>query len=313
MKATIVASVMGVLGFGEDGKVAASRLFPKDASKAALKLVDIEAGKVTDEVAAVVQELKQKGCATIVFENGALGQSVKSQLGVETEVATPSEMGESLRKKMGEYAVALGFVGEASELAKWVHDVSMEVSQLKVRKATEKRDLMIVQAVQALDDMDKTLNLLSERMREWYGLHFPELDRDVERHDVYAQLVNSLGEKEAFTEENIEKLGVSKNRASQLAKAAKSSMGGTLRDSDMKQIQELCHYILELFEERGSLEKYIGELMEEVAPNMSVLAGATLGARLLISPKLHSNQSTAPDRSKFIKTGLLYDTFGSRH
>ena len=281
MKATIVASVMGVLGFGEDGKVAASRLFPKDASEAATKLVDIEAGTVTDEVSAIIQELKQKGCTAFVFENSILGQNVKGQFGVEVEVAAPSEMGEGFRTKMGEYAVSLGFVGDASELAKWVHDVSMEVSQLKVRRATEKRDLMVVQAVQALDDMDKTLNLLSERMREWYGMHFPELDRDVERHDVYAQLVSSLGEKENFSQENIENLGVSKNRAGQLAKAAKSSMGGTLRDSDVKQIQGLAHYILELFEERGNLERYIGELMEEVAPNTATLAGATLGARLI--------------------------------
>jgi nucleolar protein 56 len=272
---------MGVLGFSEDGKVAASRLFPKEASKMASKLVDIETGKVTDDVSAVVQELKQKGYTTYIFENSVLGQSVKIRLGVDIEVAAPSEMGENLRKKMGEYAVTLGFVGDASELAQWVHNVSMEVSQLKVRKATEKRDLMIVQAVQALDDMDKTLNLLSERMREWYGLHFPELDRIVDNHDVYAQLVSNLGKKEEFTQENLEKLDVSKNKSSQLAKAAKSSMGGTFRDPDVKQIQDLCRYILGLFEERGNLEKYIGELMEEVAPNTSVLAGATLGARLI--------------------------------
>jgi nucleolar protein 56 len=208
---------MGVLGFSEDGKVAASKLFPKEASKIASKLVDIEAGKVTDEVSAVVQELKEKGYTAYVFENGGLGQSVKNRLGVEIEVATPSEMGENLRRNMGGCAVTLGFVGDASELAQWVHNVSMEVSQLKVRKATEKRDLMIVQAVQALDDMDKTLNLLSARMREWYGLHFPELDRIVDNHDLYAQLVSNLGEKEEFTQENLEKLDVSKNKASQLA------------------------------------------------------------------------------------------------
>ena len=136
MKATIVASVIGVLGFNEDGKVAASRLFPKDVSKIASKLVDIETGKVTDDISAVVQELKQKGCTTYIFENSGLGQSVKIRLGVDIEVAAPSEMGENLRKKMGEYAVMLGFIGDASELAMWVHNVSMEVSQLKVRKAT---------------------------------------------------------------------------------------------------------------------------------------------------------------------------------
>jgi nucleolar protein 56 len=281
LKATIITSVMGVLGFSEDGKVAASRLFPKDISKTATKLLDIEAGKVVDEVADVVNDLKKKGFATFIFENPELGKTARDRFGVDIEVAVPSEIGENLRRNMGEYAVQTGFMGNALELARWVHDVSMEMSQLKVRKATEKRDQMIVQAVQALDDLDKTLNLLSARIREWYGLHFPELDRLVEKHEVYTSLVSNLGKKGEFTQENLEKLEISKNKASQLARAAESSMGGELQESDMGQIQALCRYILGLYEERADLEKYIEELMEEVAPNTSVLAGATLGARLI--------------------------------
>jgi nucleolar protein 56 len=281
LKATIITSIMGVLGFSEDGKVIVSKLFSKDVSKTAAKLLDVEAGKVVDEIASVVSELKKKGFTSFIFENSELGKTVRDRFSVDIEVAIPSEMGENLRRNMGEYAVQTGFVSNASELARWVHDVSMEMSQLKVRKATEKRDQMIVQAVQALDDLDKTLNLLSARIREWYGLHFPELDRLVEKHEVYASLVSNLGKKEEFTQENLEKLDISKNKATQLAKAAESSMGGDLQESDMEQIQALCRYILGLYEERANLEKYIEELMEEVAPNTSVLAGATLGARLI--------------------------------
>jgi nucleolar protein 56 len=272
---------MGVLGFSEDGKVAISRLFPKDASKIAVRLLDTEAGKVVDEVADIVNELKNKGYIAFIFENSELGQTVRDQFSVDTEVAIPSEMGENLRRNMGEYAVQTGFVDNVSDLARWVHDVSMEMSRLKVRRATEKRDLMIVQAVQALDDSDKTLNLLSARIREWYGLHFPELDRLVEKHEVYASLVSDLGRKEGFTQEKLERLNISKNKASQLARAAETSMGGDLQESDIEQIQALCRHILELYDERARLEKYIGELMDEVAPNTSVLAGATLGARLI--------------------------------
>jgi nucleolar protein 56 len=272
---------MGVLGFSEDGKVVASRLFPKDASKTAAKFLDTEAGRVVDELADVVNELKKKGFTTFIFENSETGQTVRDRFGVEIEVAIPSEMGENLRRNMLEYAVQMEFANNAQELAQWVHDVSMEMSQLKVRKATEKRDLMVVQAVQALDDLDKTLNLLSARIREWYGLHFPELDRLIEKHEVYVQLVNGVGKKEEYTQENLEKLGTSKSKASQLARAAESSMGGDLQGSDMEQIQALCRYVLGLYDERANLEKYIGEVMEEVAPNTSALAGATLGARLI--------------------------------
>ncbi|MBS7656631.1 MAG: C/D box methylation guide ribonucleoprotein complex aNOP56 subunit [Candidatus Bathyarchaeia archaeon] len=281
MKATVITSVLGVIGFGEDGKIAAYKLFPQNTSEIAAKLVDIDAGKNVSEISEVVKELEEKGFTKFVFENPALSRTVQAQLNVEVEVVSPSEVGENFRRKMGEYAVQTGFVKDASELSQWIHSVSMEVSQLKVRKATEKRDLMIVQAVQALDDMDKTLNLISTRIREWYGLHFPELDRLVEKHEVYANLVKNLGRKNEFTQENLEKLGVSQNKAAQIAKAAASSMGGDLRDRDIKQIQSLCHHILTLYDERANTEKYIEELMEEVAPNTSFLSGATLGARLI--------------------------------
>ncbi|MBS7615395.1 C/D box methylation guide ribonucleoprotein complex aNOP56 subunit [Candidatus Bathyarchaeota archaeon] len=281
MKATVVTSVLGVIGFGEDGKIAAYKLFSQNTLEIAAKLVDIDAGKNVSEIPEVVKELKEKGFTKFVFENPALSRTVQAQLNVEVEVVSPSEVGENFRRKMGEYAVQTGFVKDASELSRWIHDVSMEVSQLKVRKATEKRDLMIVQAVQALDDMDKTLNLISTRIREWYGLHFPELDRLVEKHEVYANLVKNLGRKKDFTQENIEKLGISQNKAAQIAKAAASSMGGELKDQDIIQIQSLCSCVLGLFEEKSSTEKYIEDLMEEVAPNTSFLSGATLGARLI--------------------------------
>jgi len=281
LKATVITSVLGVIGLGEDGKIAAYKLFPKNTSETAAKLMDVESGRNINELSEVIQELKEKGFTKFMFENTVLGRTVQNQLNVEVEVVSPSENGESFREKMSEYAVETGFAKDALEFSRWVHDVSMEVSQLKVRKATEKRDLMIVQAVQALDDMDKTLNLLSTRIREWYGLHFPELDRLVEKHEVYASLVKNLGRKEEFIQENIEKLGISKNKAAQIEKAAESSMGGELKDQDITQIQSLCNCILGLYEERSSTEKYIEELMEEVAPNTAFLSGATLGARLI--------------------------------
>ena len=273
--------MIGVLGFGEDGKLAGKTLFPKNASKIAEKLVDIESGKLINEVTALVEELKKKGYTIFVFENDKLARAVQAKLDVEVEVKPSPEIEEAMQTDIGRYGVETGFLEESSEIDQWIHDVSMEMSRIKVKKATEKRDLLIVQAVQALDDVDKTLNLFSGRMREWYGLHFPEMDRLVKKHETYAHLVQRLGKRENFTEENLEKEGIKKNNASQLAKAAKTSMGADLYDKDVEQIQRLCSQILSLYDTRANLEKYIEEVMEEVAPNTSAFAGATLGARLI--------------------------------
>jgi len=281
LKATIVPSVVGVFSFGEDGKLVEKILFPKDTLKVAERLIEVESGRAINEIVVLVKNLEERGYSSFVFENPEMAQAVRKELKVVTEVEAPSRFAEALRENLARYAVEAGFLESALELSKWVHDVSMEISKIKVRRAAEKRDVLIVQAVQALDELDKTLNLLMSRIREWYGLHFPELDRLLEKHEIYARLVRDLGRKDGFTEENIEKQNVPKNKAVQLAKAARTSMGADFYDVDMEQIQILCGQSLELYGARSKLEMYLDEVMKEAAPNTRALAGATLGARLI--------------------------------
>ena len=42
-----------------------------------------------------------------------------------------------------------------------------------------------------MDDTDKIINGISSRLREWYGLHFPELDNIIDSVNGYAQIVIS--------------------------------------------------------------------------------------------------------------------------
>jgi nucleolar protein 56 len=157
----------------------------------------------------------------------------------------------------------------------------MEIAKIRVKRAIEKRDLVIAQAIQTLDDLDKTINLFMSRVREWFGIHFPELDRLLEKHETYARLVVNLGFRENFTAEKLEKEGLPKLKAEQIANAAQSSMGADLAEVDLTQIQVLSRSVLNLYELRQRLEDYIDSAMEEVAPNIKALTGALLGARLI--------------------------------
>jgi len=287
-------SVMGVLAFGEDAKIVDKVLFQKDALGVAEKLAVVESGRAINEITVLVQRLREKGYKTFVFESPELAQAVREEMGVEAEVEAQSTIGKAVQEDLERYAVEAGFVEMPLDILRWVHDISMEMSRLKVRKATEKRDLLVVQAIQALDDLDKTVNLFMNRIREWYGLHFPELDRLVEKHEIYARLVDNLGTRDNFTEERLTEQNLPKSKVSQLVKAAEESMGADFYDADMKQIQMLCRDALELYNARASLEKYIGEIMSQVAPNTSVLTGATLGARLIALAGGLSNLAKMP-------------------
>jgi len=156
----------------------------------------------------------------------------------------------------------------------------MEIAKLRVHGAVEKRDLLVAQAIQSLDDVDRTANLFMGRVREWYGIHFPELDRLVEKHETYARLVLTLGERNNYTLETLEK-EVPEDKAQQIAKCARTSMGADLTEADLKQVQALCQDTLSLYELRKKLEEYLDKTMEEVAPNTKSIVGSLLGARLI--------------------------------
>ena len=281
MKVAIVESLFGVLAFDEENKLIATVLFPKKPQSAAEALVKIEAGKMTDEVSSLINALKDKGYDAFVFENAGLAKEVETKLGINVELSKPSTAGELLRSKPESFAIKSGFVKDASDFDLWTHNVTMEITKMRVKGAVEKRDLVVAQAVQSLDELDKTINMLMARVREWYGIHFPELDRLLDKHETYARLVVKLGSKDNFTVENLEKEDVPNSKSEAIAKVAEKSMGADLNDADLKQIQSLCKDILNLYKLRDGLESYLDSTMEEVAPNMKCLAGSLLGARLI--------------------------------
>jgi len=281
VKATIVESVIGVFGFGEDNELVEKVFFPKDPQETAERLRKIEEGTVIEEIAVLVDKLRAKGYTHFVFENQEMARSAREKLNIEVTAERSSEAGKRLRENLEKFALDLEFVEKPEQLRVQVHNVSIELAKMKVKKTVERRDLLVAQAVQTVDDLDKSLNIFMSRLREWFGLHYPELDRLLDKHETYARLVVNLGTRENFTAENLEKEGLPKAKSQAIAKVAVASMGADLGEEDLNQIQGMCRNVLELYGVRQSLEKYVDSVMEEVAPNTRTIGGSLLGARLL--------------------------------
>jgi nucleolar protein 56 len=105
-------------------------------------------------------------------------------------------------------------------------------------------------------------NLMMERLRDWYSLHFPELARMVDQ-GRFVELVAEYGKREAMPLETVE------------------SVGADLEPEDLKTIQRLGTLVRDLQQHRSSLEAYLEERMREVAPSIAHLIGPVLGARLI--------------------------------
>jgi len=281
MKATIIESSFGILAFNDDDELVEKVLFPNKPPEAAKTLIKTEAGKITDEVSTLIEALKQKGFDDFLFENENLAKEVEAKMGIHAETSKPTKAGKLLQINPESFAVKTGFVKDSTDFSLWTHNVTMEITKLRVRGAIEKRDLIVAQAVQGLDELEKTVNILMARVREWYGIHFPELDRLLEKHETYARLVVELGNKANFTAESLEKEEIPKPKAEAIAKVAEKSMGADLSESDLQQIQSLCRNILGMYRLRAELETYLDSTMAEVAPNIKYLVGSLLGARMI--------------------------------
>lgn len=280
MKVAIVPSVIGILALDEEGRIVDKEVFNKDAAEIAEKLFTLEQGRTIPEVKSLVERLKKQNY-TLLLDNPELADAVREELKANAEVKSLTDLTGKMQEKMGEVGVEVGFLKEPTEIKRWMREVTIELSKIRIKKATEKRDLLVVQAVHALDDLDQTLNLFSSRLREWYGIHFPELSRLIDRHETYARLVYTFGRRENFTVDRLEKEGFPRNKAAQIFEAAMASMGADLEDTDIEQMKRNAKDILQLYETRARLEKYLDEIMDEVAPNLKALAGSSLGARLI--------------------------------
>uniref|UniRef100_A0A7S0YG14 Nop domain-containing protein n=1 Tax=Polytomella parva TaxID=51329 RepID=A0A7S0YG14_9CHLO len=158
--------------------------------------------------------------------------------------------------------------------------LSHSLSRYKLKFSPDKVDTMIVQAIGLLDDLDKELNIYAMRVREWYGWHFPEMTKIVSDNIKYAKVVKFMGIREksqgldfsSILEEDIEQ---------QLKDAAQISMGTEISQDDLSNIQMLADQVIELSEYRAQLYDYLKSRMTAIAPNVTVLVGELVGARLI--------------------------------
>ena len=52
---------------------------------------------------------------------------------------------------------------------------------------------MIIQAISLLDELDKEINIYAMRVKEWYGWHFPELQKIVLDNIQYSKVILKMG------------------------------------------------------------------------------------------------------------------------
>jgi len=288
----VVETPAGVFAIDKDGSVIEMILFGEKADEAAEKLRQLQSGIAIPELKDFSYSVRKAGFDTLVTETDAVAKALKSVDEMPTRVEAGTASVTRFREKLAtdwkgrskwlkQEKLDVNPIVDPEEYQRFIRQVTMELARGAVTIATAKRDIYAVQAVRAVDDIDKTINLFAGRIREWYGLHFPELDRLVEKHDTYARLVADLGLRSNFTEENLEKEGIPNDKIQQIASAARKSMGATFPEEDFEWLRSFCRDTLELFRFREKAETYVDEVMKQAAPNTTAILGPLLTARLM--------------------------------
>ena len=158
---------------------------------------------------------------------------------------------------------------------------SIAAAEQAIREASSRPDLHLVQAIQALDDTDKYLNITATRASEWYGLHFPELTQMIQDNIALCKIIAEIGGRDAYTKENLAGRGFTDKKVEAIISARDRSKGGTISEGDLGRVRSLAALAIQLGSLRDGLNGYVESQMKKVAPNVAEIAGATIGARLM--------------------------------
>lgn len=150
----------------------------------------------------------------------------------------------------------------------------------KLKFSPDKIDTMIVQAVCSLDDIDKELNNYIMRLREWYGWHFPELGKIISDNTAYVKTIKTIGARENAANSDLSDI-LPEEVEEKVKEAAEISMGSEISEDDIINIHLLCDQVLGISQERSELYDYLKARMLAMAPNLTILVGELVGARLI--------------------------------
>jgi nucleolar protein 56 len=219
----------------EPGKVLESKLFPNDL----------------DSIASRMKRMRNR---EVLEEETELGRRAKG-------VA---------ERRLGSIAKIVAFDSTFIRAEKYGFDMDLlrQATMQLARESLTEEDpgAYITEQVRAFDDLLSTCNLMSERLREWYGLYYPELERLVDERK-YAELVALDPKRKAV--------------AAAAGGDSDGSAGAVMSDEDLVSIQALAKSTHDIQKTRDKMESSIQKKMKEEAPNLSAIAGPVIGARLI--------------------------------
>ncbi|MHA1241820.1 MAG: hypothetical protein ACTSQU_13710 [Promethearchaeota archaeon] len=280
MRCYVIDSLIGIYAIDDGGNFLNYIDFLDDIQKSVNFYNSLNGDILSEEYSDFMNELNSSGFDNFVFDNKKLKETTAQNLGYNTSFEKLSLEFKNFRFNLSDQLIKIGITKTRDEILFFFKKVEEQLIKEQVSQFGSKGDVEVVQIIETLDILKKSISLFSSRMREWYGLHFPELtDKLIEDNILIAKLISVLGKRDNFTYEKIDhEFGFKEARIKALQNLASQSMGA---DIDLSIITKYANEILSLDDFRQELEAHLDTLMERVAPNLIALVGGLIGAKLI--------------------------------
>ena len=270
---SVVLLELGVAAFDRGGSLLVSKKF--DNAIRSYRL--LKSGVNLDEIRWFIEKLRS---FEPVSTNDASIVSVLRQAGLDSQLM-PEDQQQYIQNSKPTLVVKAGFANNEQDAMQALREFAINLSSSRVKEASGKLDLHIIQSINALDELDKIINTVGARMREWYGLHFPELDNLLSNIVMYSEIVSKAGLRENILVEILQNIGLPEKKVEVILDAAKRSKGGDMTPENLAIVKRLADEVIAQSDLRRVLTDHIEAAMETVAPNVKELLTAAVGARII--------------------------------
>lgn len=258
-----------------------------EALAAATAIVD---GKLDKQLRRLLKKNIKGDADVLATADSKLGMAIKKKLGIQCVNDNLSmEIIRGIRASLSDLMPAL----TEKDRSAMSLGLSHSLSRYKLKFSPDKVDTMIVQAINLLDELDKEVNTYAMRVREWYGWHFPEMSRIVNDNIDYAKCVLKAGVRVNFKNTDFSDI-LLPDVEETLKETCEISMGTEVSEDDIANVKALCTQVIELSAYRTKLYDYLKNRMAAIAPNLTVMVGELVGARLIAHAGSLMNLAKAP-------------------
>ena len=253
MRCYITYSIKGFLAFNSENELICEKLFPED--EIIDRLGQIAEKQVVAEELEIIEEVSKKYDEVIIESNKRLSDYSNDKITIQT----PNQGGEYLRNNYDKFDLS----------NEEITDIYQRLAIYKIKKESASEDKHLIQAINSIDEIDETISKLIERIREWYALYFPEMDV-IKNNETYIKLIS-----QNKTKENIMEAKPDAFPSNVL------DLEDDVNPLDLEIMNKYANSIFELQKTRKEIEEYIDSKMEAIAPNLRLLVGSSLGAKLI--------------------------------